>query len=165
MSLHLWIMRHGEAHRQAPSDSERELTGQGMRDAARAGEWLARQPQVPQRLFASPYRRAQQTAEQVRRSLPSLAIETVDWLVPEQHPMMTVKHLSALVGPVLLVSHQPLVSALVGVLEGALDAGEIDGGTPLATAELAELDVPMVAVGFATLLSLRSPSAYDVNTL
>lgn len=157
MSLHLWILRHGEAERVARSDAERELTERGAADATRAGEWLAQQAACPQRLLASPYRRAQQTATCVQRALPSLAIETVDWLTPDDNPLSVAKQLSALAGSVLLVSHQPLVGALVGVLV----YGSVEDALPLPTAGLAEIDVPMTAPGFASLRSLRSPPDYS----
>lgn len=155
--LHLWILRHGEAHAHAPSDPERPLTPRGEADARAAGLWLAQQPARPRRLLASPYLRAQQTAAAVIVAMPELRIETVPWLTPDDDPLAVVRQLSSLRGELLVVSHQPLVGGLVA----ALVDGAVEPGVPLPTAGLAELHLPVVAVGCAELRSLRFPPAYQ----
>jgi phosphohistidine phosphatase len=155
--LHLWVLRHGEAHVEAATDAERRLTERGQADARAAGSWLAAAGQRPQRVLCSPYRRARETAQLVLESLPGVRLEIVDWLVPDSEPLTVVKHLSPLLGAVLLVSHQPLVGALVGVLAD----DDREAGPPLATAALAELDVPLCTGGWARLLSLRNPPDYS----
>lgn len=156
MSLHLWVLRHGEAFARAASDAERELTERGRADAHAAGLWLAAAAERPQRVLCSPYRRAQQTAAAVLESLPGLRAQTVDWLTPDTEPLVALKHLSPLLGPVLIVSHQPLVGALVGLLA----TGEREAAPPLPTAALAELDVPLCTAGWGRLLSLRHAPDY-----
>lgn len=152
MSLRLWILRHGEAEAYRADDPGRALVARGCDDAAAAGRWLAAADQRPRRLLCSPYLRAQQTAQAVLASLPELSLETVDWLVPDAQPFTAVKHLSAIFDtPLLLVSHQPLVSDLISVLV----RGDVGAGPALATASLAEIDLPLTAAGFGSLLSLR----------
>ena len=157
MSLHLWVLRHGEAVAHAASDADRALTERGCADARAAGAWLAAAGSRPERVLCSPYRRARQTAEAVLESLPGLNLQVVDWLTPDTEPLLAIKHLSPLLGPVLIVSHQPLVGALVGLLA----EDDRDAGPPLPTAALAELDVPLCTAGWARLLSLRYAPDYS----
>lgn len=157
MSLHLWILRHGEAEPYRNDDAGRALVQRGHDDAVAAGRWLAAQPRPPVRLLCSPYLRAQQTAQAVLAALPGVQLETMDWLVPDAAPLTVVKHLSAIFDtPLLLVSHQPLVGDLVGVLV----RGQAGTGPALATASLAELDLPLVAAGFGSLLAVRHAPDY-----
>lgn len=167
--MHLWILRHGEAERQTTRDSERNLTPLGASDARAAGVFLAAaypaggaQLQV----LASPYRRAQQTAQCVLQSFPGNQLRTVAWLTPDVDPLVALKELEKLNSEfaqsngaeLLLVSHQPLVSAFGGLLA----AGDYRAGPAMGTASLAEFELPMVAKGCATLVSLRHPPDYPV---
>lgn len=152
MSMHLWILRHGKAEPHRADDASRALVERGRHEAAAAGRWLAANGPRPQRVLCSPYVRARQTAEAALEALPELQIELVDWLVPDAQPMTVVKHLSAIFdSPLLLVSHQPLVSDLLSVLL----RGEPGAGPVLGTASLAELELPLVAPGYGELRSLR----------
>lgn len=158
--MHLWILRHGEAERATRLDSERELTELGSRDAGVAGEFLAGLKRaVAPRFLASPYRRAQQTAQCALRAFPGARLQTVDWLVPDADPLLALQALGALpFDEVVLVSHQPLVSAFGGLLV----AGDFRAGPPMGTASLAEFELSTIGRGCATLLSLRHPPDYRV---
>lgn len=113
-------MRHGEAEGHSPDgDAGRNLTPRGREQAERAGRCLAGLQSPPSRLWASPYRRAQQTAAAVGLSLPAAACETVDFLVPEADPAEVMAALAqAPDDNLMLVSHQPLVGSLVARLAG-----------------------------------------------
>ena len=63
----LWLLRHGEAEARARSDAERPLTERGRKEVRRCAERLRGRPL--QYILASPYLRAQQTAEIVREVL------------------------------------------------------------------------------------------------
>lgn len=155
--MRLWILRHGEAERHTQRDSERNLTAQGELDARAAGSYLASVAAPTLRILASPYRRAQQTAQCVLIALPGKIIATVDWLTPDDDPKIALGELAKLRdSEVLLVSHQPLVSALAGLLTH----GDYRAGPAMGTATLAELDLSMVAVGCGNLLSLRHAPNY-----
>lgn len=67
----LWLLRHAKSawDTDAPSDFERPLNRRGERDAPRMGRWMRRQGWIPDRVLASPARRARQTAEAVCREL------------------------------------------------------------------------------------------------
>ena len=80
--MKLWLLRHGEAEPKARTDAERNLTDAGFAEVRRNAEHLFGQPL--QAILASPYSRAQQTAEIVRQELGfGQAIETVPWLTPD----------------------------------------------------------------------------------
>lgn len=160
--MHLWILRHGEAEQQAQRDAERRLTELGSADARAAGVCLAGQyagREAGPHFFASPYRRAQQTARCVLESFPGKTLHTAEWLVPDADPLQAIRELEKLhLDDVVLISHQPLVSAL----GGALIAGDYRAGPTMGTASLAEFEMTMVARGCATLVALRHPPDFRV---
>jgi len=155
--MFIWILRHGEAERHTQHDPDRALTERGALEARAAGAWLAGVVAPELCVIASPYRRAQQTARAALEALPPLAIATADWLTPDVDPGEALRQLAQWrAAQVLLVSHQPLVSALAGLLI----RGDYRAGPPLGTASLAELEAPVVAPGCATLRSLRHAPDY-----
>ncbi len=149
--MKIWVLRHGEAQSRARSDAERELTAHGREEVLKSAVHLSDKPL--QKLLASPYVRAQQTAELVHRSLgfdkPTV---TVPWLTPDSDPRQVLAHLEALdVDEVLLVSHQPLVGALIGLLVH----GSYQQAEPMSTASLAELEGEHLIAGGMNLNSIR----------
>lgn len=158
--MHLWILRHGEAERETKRDSERALTELGRGDARRAGEFLAGAyaGRAAPRFLASPYRRAQQTAQCALQAFPDVSLQTVDWLIPDTDPLIALQALAKMPAgdELVLVSHQPLVSALGGLLA----TGDYRAGPPMGTASLAEFELEIVDRGCATLRSLRHPPEY-----
>lgn len=113
------VMRHGDA--EAPSsrgnDAARKLTAVGHAENKRIAEQLKKQQPDFQRLWVSPYTRAQQTAIDVLRCFPNLQCERLDSLVPEADPRFLLEQLSALSEEsVLLVGHNPLVSRFAALL-------------------------------------------------
>lgn len=150
--MKLWVLRHGEAEPHAHSDAERRLTSHGREQVMRsAGVLLGQSLQM---IIASPYVRAQQTAGLVHEALGfDKPVHTVDWLTPDSDPQQVIAKLDKLgVEQVLLVSHQPLVSCLVGMLE----KGRPDG-PPMSTASLAELEGEWPLAGLMTLRNLSHP--------
>lgn len=137
MALTLDIVRHGEAAARHPDgDAARPLTPQGiaaleqLAAALHAGGW------APDRLFASPYVRAQQTAAILAGS-DGPRIETLHVLEPETPPQRT---LDVLIGEgiedghIVLVAHLPLVERL----QLALAAGD----APWVPGTLARIALP-----------------------
>ncbi|MDI5934842.1 phosphohistidine phosphatase SixA [Halomonas kalidii] len=157
MAERLLIMRHGEAAPGHP-DPQRVLTERGRREAARMGDWLAGRGDLALarlRLLVSPYARARQTAERVAASL-GCEVEILPILTPDDSPAVVVDWLLEHEGdgPLLLVSHMPLVGALTGLLvEGRADRGH---GFP--TAGLAELTAEVWAAGCARLERFTAPA-------
>lgn len=149
--MKLWILRHGEAQSQARSDAERELTAHGREEVLNSAAHLLGQPLS--RIIASPYVRAQQTAELVHQVLGfSEPIITVPWLTPGSDPRVVLSRLDQYATEeVLLVSHQPLVGTLIGVLIH----GHYHEAQPMNTASLAELEGDFPLAGLMELRSVR----------
>ncbi|WP_193074217.1 phosphohistidine phosphatase SixA [Pseudomonas sp. FME51] len=152
--MRVWILRHGQAEPSAASDAERRLTDAGRGEVAGMAEQLA--GHALEAIIASPYRRAQQTAELMRQQLGvRRSIITVDWLTPDSDPLAVLDELADRVeGEVLLVSHQPLVGQLLSLLVD----GHRQGHYPMPTAGLACLEMPLPAAGVAGLISLSDPA-------
>lgn len=153
--MRIWILRHGQAQPTASSDAARQLTEDGRAEVLRMAQQLTGHP--IDAVLASPYSRAQQTAELVKQEIHYTADTlTVSWLVPEASPMAVLKQLAERAeNNLLLVSHQPLVSQLISLL---LD-GHKRGHFSMPTAGLACLEMPLVAAGAASLISLSNPAS------
>ena len=151
--MNLWLLRHGEAEVQAASDAQRELTVLGRHEALQSAAHLGGQPLTS--IIASPYVRAQQTAQLVREHLRFAgAIITAPWLTPDGDPREVIRQLDAYDGQnLLLVSHQPLI----GELGGLLLHGHRQQPLPMRTASLAQLQGDMMAAGTLQLLALHHP--------
>lgn len=109
-------MRHGEAEHRARSDVERALTEHGRKEVRHAAKHL--RGVTLTKILVSPYRRAQQTAELVRETLGlQLPLTTLDWLTPDDDPRAVLQQLDLDAGEdVLIVSHNPLLGSLAGLL-------------------------------------------------
>jgi phosphohistidine phosphatase len=150
--MKLWVLRHGEAEPYGSRpDSERELTAHGRKEVLGSAARLMGQPLTA--IYASPYLRAQQTAQLVREALGfEPEIRTVEWLTPEVDPDRVAEQLVS-VSNVLLVSHNPLVGHLLSYLQHG-------AGYPpekVSTAGLAELEHSELLIGSMTLNSLKHP--------
>jgi len=149
----LWILRHGEAEPRASSDAERRLTSHGREQVLYSAALLLGQPL--QAILVSPYVRAQQTAALVQETLDfPQPLRTVAWLTPESSVREAITELEQLgFEHVLLVSHQPLVGALVGMLEH----GHLQQPAAMSTASLAELEGDWPLPGLMSLKALSHP--------
>ncbi len=120
--MHIYLLRHGIAEDMAPGgDAERALTDEGwkrLRRAAPAWQALLEPPAV---VFASPLRRAQETATvfaEAVRFRGELRIEAA--LTPDAPPALATALLEAeaLSGTqsVAMVGHEPHLGYLLGLL-------------------------------------------------
>jgi len=154
-------MRHGEAEANAASDEVRNLTHYGLSQATLAGKLLQRLGFEFDQVWVSPYVRAMQTADAVLSAYPENVLhrETTQLLVPEALPAdITDRIAEAPDCNLLLVSHQPLVSALVGVLE----EGHATFGPPMAPATMALLTAESILPGCCQLQWLKH-APYNVQ--
>ncbi|BCB70574.1 phosphohistidine phosphatase SixA [Vreelandella aquamarina] len=152
------IMRHGEAAPGFP-DHARLLTPRGEREAETMARWLASRVEQGEltlpMLYASPYVRAQQTAQRISDAL-GVPLNTLSFITPEDPPSDVSEWLLTHRddAPIMLVSHMPLVGDLAGLLvEGAPSQGV---GFP--TAAIAELEADVWAAGCAQLKRFTQPS-------
>ena len=149
--MKLWVLRHGEAESHASSDAQRNLTEQGRKEVLNSAAHLIGQPISA--IIASPYVRAQQTAQLVREALRFMPeIRTVPWLTPDGNPLQVLEKLDT-DDNVLLVSHQPLVGNLISFLQH----GHQSQPQPMHTASLAELEGDFPLAGLMSLNSVNPP--------
>ncbi|TBW09039.1 phosphohistidine phosphatase SixA [Azotobacter chroococcum] len=151
--MKLWLLRHGEAEPHARTDAERELTRHGRKEVRQAAAHLAHRPL--RTILCSPYVRARQTAELLEAlldSAPQLAV--ADWLTPDDDPRQALDRLAERSEEeLLLVSHQPFIGALAGLLIH----GHLQDPLPMQTASLAELDGELPLAGAMYLRALNHP--------
>ena len=149
--MKLWVLRHGEAESHAPSDAQRNLTERGREEVLHSAAHLIGQPISA--IIASPYARAQQTAQLVREALGFVPeIRTVSWLTPDGNPLQVLEKLDT-DDNVLLVSHQPLVGNLISFLQH----GHQRQPQPMHTASLAELEGDFPLAGLMSLNNVKNP--------
>lgn len=149
--MKVWILRHGEAEGHAPTDAERNLTEHGRAEVLRSAAHLIGQPLGA--IIASPYVRAQQTAQLVRDVLGfQPEIRTVPWLTPDGDVQRVLEKLDS-DDDVLLVSHQPLVGSLISFLQH----GHQRQSQPMYTASLAELEGDFPLAGLMSLVGVKNP--------
>ncbi|SDH76904.1 phosphohistidine phosphatase SixA [Pseudomonas panipatensis] len=151
--MKLWLLRHGEAEPHARRDAERCLTAHGRKEVLQSAGHLA--GHEIDGILASPYVRAQETAELVREALGfEGAVGTVPWLTPDDDPRDVLRFLDGRTERnLLLVSHQPLIGALGGLLVH----GSRNEGIAMTTASLAELEGECPVAGLMTLVSIYHP--------
>lgn len=149
--MKLWILRHGEARPQTSSDAARELTAHGGEQVRGSAVHLQGLPL--QKIIASPYERARQTAELVRQVLDfQQQVSIAPWLTPDSNPRQVLAELDEQDAEhVLLVSHQPLVGALTGLLVH----GSYQHAQPMGTATLVELEGDDILAGGMRLVSVH----------
>lgn len=166
--MYLTIWRHGEAGA-ASSDRQRELTSTGIDDIGFGCQRFhehceSRGVPHPQRILYSAWLRTTQTAKLIARAYNHASLQACDALLPGRRPTDVDAALGELaastcadVAHVLLVSHQPLVSALVDHYEGEHGAspGLVPGG-------LATFDLTAPAPGCGQLLFIAQPPEYGV---
>ena len=166
--MYLTIWRHGEAG-VASSDRQRELTPTGVDDIGFGCQRFhehceSRGVPHPQRILYSEWLRTTQTANLIARVYNHALLQACDALLPGRRPAQVDTVLGELAGAgdgegvhILLVSHQPLVSALVDHYEGERDRspGLVPGG-------LATFDLAVPAAGGGQLLFIAQPPEYAV---
>ena len=117
--MNLYILRHGKAEDARPgvSDADRRLTKKGREEISAVGRWMGAQELRFDLIASSPLVRAQETATIITECLgekdcrvtwevlaPGGNTDTVCQLIAKYLDMRTV----------LLVGHEPLLSALIG---------------------------------------------------
>jgi phosphohistidine phosphatase len=151
--VRLYLLRHGEAEAPRTNDARRALTEHGRAEVRASAALLAGIPL--QAILASPYVRTQQTAELAATQLGYRGvIESADWLTPDSDLRDALERLSERSeDELLLVTHQPLVGALGGLLVH----GHRQQPLPMGTASLAILSGDLALAGGMQLVSLNHP--------
>lgn len=153
--MRLLLMRHGEASFNAPTDAQRPLTQRGSAAVIKQSHKAAVPWHEFTRLWASPYVRAQQTAnllqQHVAHNKHPLNVQSLDCITPHgelnqvQNFLLEQAH-----EDIILVTHQPLISALIG----HFCYSDQHLGDPMMPASMALLEGEVAAVGCLTLTHL-----------
>lgn len=125
------MIRHAEAIAETVvlRDPMRHLTPEGRTQAQSLGDRLRWHDCTPTHIWTSPLVRAVQTAELVAIGLAStIAVEAVPSLAPGENERSVVAAVQALPADacVLLVGHEPGISAIGALLLGASDFAPLD---------------------------------------
>ena len=158
----LLILRHAKSSWDDPGlkDHDRPLNPRGARDAPRMGRLLVDEDLIPERILSSTAVRALSTAELAAAEFDQdVEIEvTRDLYLASPHTYVEV--LEELAGPaerVMVVGHNPGISALVTVLTGELEE------MPTAALAAVELDIEewdhLGRAGTGALLGFWRPKA------
>lgn len=156
--MKLLLVRHGEASFNAPTDAQRPLTSRG----GRLVEQQAQASNIPwvdfECIWASPYLRAQQTAKLLQQQLAlkniPIPIETLKVITPHGEPQEVQEFLlQQSQQGIILVTHQPLVSGLIG----HFCHGDEFLGEPMMPASMALLEGGLAAANCLTLTHLVHP--------
>ena len=139
MQRQLILMRHGQAE-ELRDDFARRLTEQGRGAARRAGQALCAARFSPQRILTSSAPRASETAELVAVCCGyggALQLDQALYLAEEGPYLSALRALPDALSRVLLVGHNPTLSALAHKLGGA--------GSELRPAEYVELHLELTS--------------------
>ncbi|OLD13404.1 MAG: phosphohistidine phosphatase SixA [Crenarchaeota archaeon 13_1_40CM_2_52_14] len=125
--MDIFILRHGEAGNRmtvAEKDSERPLTPEGraaMQKIARSLKAIGLQTD---RIYTSPLRRAQETAEIAARVLNVPTLEEWDELKPDGSKAALYRKLARLEqdSRPILVGHEPYLTSMIGEIIGTTSA-------------------------------------------
>lgn len=119
----LYLLRHGIAENQSSSglDRDRALTPEGVERLGQVLRVAAKAGMTPALVLSSPYVRARQTAEQAHKLLRcKQPVVFSEALTPNISPVKAWDEIRALEAeePLLVVSHDPLISSLLSYLLG-----------------------------------------------
>ena len=143
--MKLFLMRHGEASMQAPSDMERPLTERGVAQTKSLLDRSAKDFSSIKTIYASPYLRAQQTAQLVSDVL-GISISTMASITPDGNPRRvcdTLFEVEESAGDIILITHMPFV----GSLNSLLTCGDSSFPEPFITSQVVMLEADKVLAG------------------
>jgi phosphohistidine phosphatase len=141
----LYLLRHGKAESGAPGgrDYDRALAPRGLRDSARMGAHLAECAVPPRFFLCSPARRAAQTLDRVRESLPlgdAGEFQRNLYLASAEQIFERVCEVDDSVDSLLVVGHNPGLEQLAATLARPLQGDPDSWALPnFPTAALAML--------------------------
>jgi phosphohistidine phosphatase len=119
--VHIYLVRHGDAvlEEEAGSDRDRWLSPRGREASRVLGRLLREQRITPDTILSSPLPRAVQTAELLATSLDYLGtVTSLRCLEPAAHPRVASNAIMAAGADVIVVSHEPAISAIGAFLLG-----------------------------------------------
>jgi phosphohistidine phosphatase len=113
----LYILRHGEAIEQGYEDTERPLSSVGKEQSLRVARALKSLEASLDAIISSTLERSVQTAKIIEKELQLQKLSMTKYLVPGSDHMELIKELNdSKYNQVLLVGHEPHLSALISLL-------------------------------------------------
>ena len=148
MKMELYLLRHADADTIAETDDARPISDKGVGQARKVARFCEAREMEKVRVLASPLRRTHETAEIVARHLGAELL-VVPWLKSGMRPQGALEHLReyAEEKAVMLVGHEPDLSALVACLLGMASGDRIE----IRKASLTRLTVDALEAGGARL--------------
>ena len=175
--IDLFVLRHGDASFDAPSDDLRELSVRGHNEVKLVYNEILDSLEGLTSIFVSPYRRAQQTADIMCDALDvsfqkqhRLVRSDMALLTPEADRNKLIQFLFDYVQnsvaeqrhKILLVSHQPLVSCLLTALCDPVSQRNpnsfAESKYSMGTANLAYVKLNVMAAGCGELCWMTKPT-------
>ncbi|MEV6971898.1 histidine phosphatase family protein [Kitasatospora sp. NPDC093806] len=161
------VVRHAKAvAHDAVRDHGRRLAERGRRDAPAAGRWLAEQGVVPELAIVSTAARTRETWELAGAELggaPRTVFDERVYLADVEELLAVLREVSAEVGTVVVVGHNPGVHELAETLAGEGEEDLLDRmdarGFPTSAVAVLEFDGSWRGVGpdVARLTGFRTP--------
>lgn len=140
----VYLLRHAIAEDSAATDAVRDLTAEGLAQAASITEKFRQYSPLMDKVLCSPYVRAQQTANAVMTLFPDLSLTTDDSIKPGGDVYNVLDAIESYdVQNLLLVSHNPLLSNLLSVMVD----GTMESHRYVANATLYCVEMDVVAPG------------------
>lgn len=155
--MKLYIVRHGEAEPFNDDDVSRVLTHKGISDAYALGQYFIN-PVLPIDIaIVSSYRRAQQTYAEIAKNGLVQRMVVSDQITPlnSVQDALTLLHSFTHLSNILIVSHMPLVSALISTLVKGSEKSLMQ--FTMNTAGLAVIELDELLPATACLLAFLSP--------
>jgi phosphohistidine phosphatase SixA len=150
MRLNIYLVRHADASKTG-EDSGRPITPKGEQQAKALADWCVAKGIDVKSIICSPFLRTQQTAAPIGKAL-DVQVKTDDRLAPGA---VSLDNLKSIVGEesgdLMIVSHEPDLSSLLGEMAGAR--------TVVKKAGLARLECDVNDLGAASLLWVTSPNS------
>ncbi|MEI8234702.1 MAG: phosphohistidine phosphatase SixA [Verrucomicrobiota bacterium] len=146
--MQLLLLRHADAVPAASTDDARPLSGKGVQQAQRVARFCKEHGLCPGLVLSSPFLRTEQTARIVAKALDAELV-LISFLASGMLPEAAMEELRAYLrfDSLLLVGHEPDLSALAGALLGAGNSGAVR----MRKATLAGLEVESLTAGGARL--------------
>lgn len=113
----LYILRHGDAIEQGYEDAERPLSSVGKEQSLTVAKAMKELNVTPEAILSSTLERSKQSGKIIEKELGVKKFSMTQYLIPGSDHLELIKQLNELgLGQILLVGHEPHLSALVSLL-------------------------------------------------
>lgn len=126
--MHLFLLRHGDADSSpTTNDNERPLSYRGKQEIELVAQFLQRSKIRIDVIVSSPLARAKETASIIQSINQIEKLVVTEYLVPESNHNLLFKEITDMKVPtLLLVGHEPQLSALISILTSGNEQSNIE---------------------------------------